>query len=577
FLVNAPACRIPDIDPFDTSVEEHIRMTKRIRCTGKPSITYQEQTMLRLNWTVINGYYKGDFSECNYQGIRRGSQMSDKHFIYTELSPPFHADINMTEEFIRVYCFSRSAGKIYTNFHSFIIPKPDRVEGLRRRLQKHLFDHQPKELLNVIMIGLDSVSRLNHIRSMPLTRTFLLKNLSAVELQGYTKVADNTFVNVVPMTTGKFVEELPWDENKRMEPFDKYNFIWKNFSAAGYPTLYAEDAPKMAIFTYLKRGFYQPPADFYNRAFSNAMEKHLSMWNNDHQCVGDRLETDLILDYTRDLARAFPKHPHFAFSFITRLTHDVLSNAVLADEVYHNRLQEFERQGIFNSSVVFLFSDHGLRFGSFRETYIGKLEERLPMVYVIFPKWFSKKYPEIHSNLVKNMNRLTTPFDIYETLKDILYFRGRPTGFVDVKQRGISLFEEIPKSRTCDHAGILPHWCVCMNQMELPVTDKFSRLSVKYLVSYINKKLSRYRDRCATLVLGHIKSVHVVKNNDQFVISLFQLSVVLLPGAGVFEATVRYDENTRQFGMAGEISRINKYGHLGDCVDMPRIRKFCFC
>jgi hypothetical protein len=40
------------------------------------------------------------------------------------------------------------------------------------------------------------------IRYMPETRTYLLQNISAFELIGYNKVADNTFVNIVPMTTG---------------------------------------------------------------------------------------------------------------------------------------------------------------------------------------------------------------------------------------------------------------------------------------------------------------------------------------------------------------------------------------
>jgi hypothetical protein len=40
---------------------------------------------------------------------------------------------------------------------------------------------------------------------MPETRKYVMQNMSAVELIGYNKVADNTFVNIVPMTTGKFI------------------------------------------------------------------------------------------------------------------------------------------------------------------------------------------------------------------------------------------------------------------------------------------------------------------------------------------------------------------------------------
>lgn len=50
----------------------------------------------------------------------------------------------------------------------------------------------------------------------------------------------------------RFVEELPWNESMMKMPFDNYPFVWKNYSRAGYRTLYAEDAPKIAIFVYEK-------------------------------------------------------------------------------------------------------------------------------------------------------------------------------------------------------------------------------------------------------------------------------------------------------------------------------------
>lgn len=58
-----------------------------------------------------------------------------------------------------------------------------------------------------------------------------------------------------------------------------------------------------------------------------------------------------------------------------------------------------------------------------------------------FPPWFKKKYPEAYINFQKNSHRLTTPFDIHETLEDVLHFEGPTMG--DLNQRGISLFKEV--------------------------------------------------------------------------------------------------------------------------------------
>ncbi len=48
--------------------------------------------------------------------------------------------------------------------------------------------------------------------------------------------------------------------------------------------------------------------------------------------------------------------------------------------------------------------------------------------------------------------RLTTPFDVYETLRDVLDIR-RAEKPVNHRERGISLLREIPINRTCASAG----------------------------------------------------------------------------------------------------------------------------
>ncbi|KAK6172782.1 hypothetical protein SNE40_016374 [Patella caerulea] len=551
---------------------------------------------------VINTTYNGNFSYCEYHGINRGNNTDDNKYQYTPNGTIFKKDIVVTEQFVRVKCYDKSHSVIYSNYHAFILPQPIRLQKLNNRFSKHKEENKPRETLNVLMIGVDSVSRLNHIRNMPKTRDYLLRHLDAIELQGYNKVADNTFVNIIPMTTGRFVEELPWNEQKSGEPFDKYNFIWKNFSSSGYSTLYVEDDPGLGIFNYLKSGFHVPPADYYYRPLALAVEGDNSVWTSGHQCVGDRFETDMILNYTKDFLKLYHKLPYFGFNFLSRLTHDSISNTASADTPYSNMFRDIHNQGLLDNTVLIFFSDHGMRFGEIRQTYIGKLEERLPMMLLVFPKWFYKKYPKITQNLKINQNRFTTPFDIYETIKDILYFTGDVKGDVDVKQRGISLFEEIPVSRTCDHAGILPHWCTCMSQQELSTNDQFYNMSVNYLINYINQHflLKNVTGKCWPLKLGRTKSVHIIKNNDKLlkfkqslndVINrtvsydekrvnstyIFQVAVSLTPGSGEFEAAVRYDETTRNFTMAGDISRINKYGHDSDCVNGNFLRKLCFC
>ena len=596
--MDTPACKIPDLDPFDPSIAGGVRRKGRITCVGRPSVTYVDGTILRINRTYIEEELKGDFSHCRYQTVTRDGLRSDFAFAYSDLGEEFDTDIEVKDEFIRIYCYSHSDGIISTTFHAFILPKEDLERRCHIKLKNHLKRVHPKELLNVQMIGVDSVSRLNFMRQMPRTRSFLLNELGAVEMLGFNKVADNTFVNIVPMMTGQFVEELPWNESMVDAPFDDYGFIWKNFSRAGYRTLYAEDAPKIAIFVYQKEGFHEAPADYYNRALSLAMEKHTSVWNHHHHCVANMLETEMLLNYLTDFSRQFRQKPHFGFTFITRLTHDHVNDAGAADEPHLDFLRRFKAEGHLKNTVLIYYSDHGNRFGEMRSTYVGKAEERLPFLFLVFPDWFQSRYPQLYRNLRLNSNRLTTPFDVYETLKDILYFDGKDRP-ASLTERGISLFREIPEMRSCAHAHVLPHWCMCMKRKRLSLTSGIVRKTARELVRKINQFLAYDLHACAKLSLKTIRGAEQMVANEDVLrfeeslhdvinrtvrfgdrsesVVIYQLTIETEPGNALFEGTVKYDEYQDSFVLAGDISRINAYGTQSDCINSFKLKKFCYC
>lgn len=595
FLVKTKNCKIPNLDPFESSVKNYFQFNGPLHCPDKPMLTYQDDNMLRINWTAVKVYKLNDFRDCQYQPIIRPNQSSDFIFEYIQDGIRFSNDIEVKHEFMRVMCYSTSGGLMYTNFHSFILRDDNLVN---QRLNSLLSAPPVKEKMNILLIGVDSISRLNFIRQMPRTRRYILDQLGAYEMNGYNKVADNTFVNIVPLTTGKYVKELPWNEKLAKEPFDRYNFIWKNYSDNGYMTMYAEDAPSISIFDYLKAGFHQPPCDHYNRPFFLAMVRNKALWLKNKNCVLNRLETDFILKYIYDFTKVYHDKPHMAFAFITRLTHDNINSVGYADEPYYNFFNQMEQEGRLNNSVVFFYSDHGSRFGKFRSTYLGKLEERLPFMFILFPKWFIQRYPEIDKVLKINSYRLTTPFDIYETLVDILYFDGKVQK-ATIKDRGISLFHEIPEERSCNDASILPHWCTCLQRIPVNTTDVIVEKIALSLVSRINKMTHHVQKKCAFLQLKTVKeaakmiatdkilrfqkSLNDVLNQQVFygnrvdAIVDYQLTVETTPGGAQFETTARYDEQEGTFTLMEEVSRVNSYGSQSSCIDILALKMYCFC
>ena len=457
-------------------------------------------------------------------------------------------------------------------WHSIVTNKAEVERRCKQGFSRHKRMKKPKEIFNLHLIGVDSVSRLNFLRNMVNTQKFIQKELSAYEMRGYNKVADNTFPNMVAFLTGKFISELGWSWMAKNSEFDNYSFIWKNFSAAGYRTLYSEDSPN-AIFNNLKVGFKTQPTDYYLRPLTLAMQKVKYLWSESY-CFVDRQETTMLLDHVREYSRLFSDRPHFGFTFISTLTHDKVKNARFADFQYIDFFRQFKSSGHFNNTVIFFFSDHGMRYGKSRTTFLGNLEERLPFNFLIFPDWFSKKYPQLSKNLRTNSKRLTTPFDMYETMQDILNFDGVNRKAL-LSSRGISLLREIPKERSCGDAGILPHWCSCLQKNALvPIDSDLSDNVAESLVAQLNNILSPVSHLCARLSLDRVTQI-LNKTTDG--LDLYQVTLFTKPGEGQFEATMTFDSDKSSVNLEGEISRINAYGNQSICVKKSLLKKYCFC
>nr|KAG5699007.1 hypothetical protein BaRGS_033520 [Batillaria attramentaria] len=319
------------------------------------------------------------------------------------------------------------------------INKAVELRGAQQYLRK-----QCLSLMNVVMIGVDSVSRLNMIRHLKRTRHFLLDRMQALDLEDYNKVGLNTFPNILPMMTGHAMKEFNRSVLKTQHLDTLHlGFLWEEFKNAGYRTLYAEDLPEISIFNYLKEGFKRPPAHYYNRPLEKAKEKNEELFGDWRHCFGTQPQDELILNYSLAFQRVFRDKPHFAFTFLTASTHEDVNGASQVDGYHARYLSSLVEEGLVNNTLLIFFSDHGIRWGPVRNTPQGGFEDSRPFMYLAFPSRFREEHPELMQRVQKNAARLVTPFDIHATLLDVLY---RVPGVYRQKSsaenKGISLFDE---------------------------------------------------------------------------------------------------------------------------------------
>ncbi|XP_045457718.1 uncharacterized protein LOC123667929 [Melitaea cinxia] len=421
--------------------------------------------------------------------------------------------IEAKDEFVTVICNTRD-NIVYHQYFLFALKKDIYPE----ESNKFLYN---KTGYNVIVMGIDAVSRLNFHRTMPKTLSFLQKK-GAIELLGYNKVGDNTFPNLIPMLMGISEKEIKTTciPNKE-STFDNCPFVWEWFKENGYYTAFGEDSSKLGTFNYVKNGFIKSPTDYYIHTFINEAEKNAG-----------KLDSNKYLDNT----------------------------------------------------VIFLVSDHGMRWGEIRSTNQGWLEERLPLVFILTPPAFRKKYKEAFINLKLNSHRLTTPYDLHATLVDLLDLETIEDKIIDlrkkqsnVERKGISLFLPVTTNRTCAMAHINDHWCSCHRGQRLSTKDEKSMTIAIIFLQQLNKILEGY-SQCALLNITELVSIKQLEINSSEQIKWSEYMVVIktTPGDGLFEGTLRYDNN--KWFVVGTISRLNLYGDQSRCVSNNYLLKlYCYC
>jgi Protein of unknown function (DUF229) len=195
------------------------------------------------------------------------------------------------------------------------------------------------------------------------------------------------------------------------------------------------------------------------------------------------------------------KSPFFAFGFFSRLTHDDQNKAAFVDDFLHRFFQRLRSSRLLTNTVVVLFSDHGVRYGSTRGyTRMGWYEENTPMALVALPKSFRRRHPAMFQSLKSNAGSLTTPMDLHETIRRLLSV-GRPFDVqekVSSRRRGLSLFDGKIGDRSCEQASIAPVYCECL----LSSTTALSKDSIEVTqlaeqtVSRMNNMLSIYNGQC---------------------------------------------------------------------------------
>lgn len=248
---------------------------------------------------------------------------------------------------------------------------------------------------------------------------------------------------------------------------------------------------------------------------------------------------------------------------------------------------------LFMNTAIFLFSDHGIRFNDKRASKNRYLEERMPFFAVYLPESYKSQNNLKFNNLKENTNYLTSPFDIYATIRELTNLEPLKdkTENNPELQRSISLLNKISPNRNCENIGIADHYCICVKNWKTESnTDKFVIKAAEYSINVINGLTNSIRNLCLKLYMEKIISAEsMLKGNFK----ILRIQFITRPNNGVYE-TLIYNSYLKDFEFKSDeysinsrydISRIDAYGEQPHCVSdfksnpeyILDLRKFCYC
>ncbi|XP_017083069.2 uncharacterized protein LOC108115944 [Drosophila eugracilis] len=596
FFVETKKCKIPYVDPFEENAMAVFHAEHFESCSNETALVTpiydvgRQRYMMYINKTLASIILKlneGEFN-CYYQEITRDRE----HDSYDKgerkyFSQNYEVPLHVQGLILACHRLGNESDILQSDAYTFIQYKP---------LPKGLSKAPAKRKPSVLMFGIDSLSRINLRRTMPKVYSFLTKT-GWYELQGYNKVGDNTFPNLLAILTG-------YDQEKSLKNvcdwhkkgcLDQMPFIWKYFRNASYLTAYAEDETGIGTFNYFKPGFTEQPTDYYLRPFQKAFESNMNTWKCDdcsmRYCIGRRITSSYVYDMATEFSRRFvEERPIWGLFWSNSFSHDSFQMPSKMEDYVLQYLLDFEADGAFEQSIMIFLSDHGSRYGRIMSLPSGFLEERLPTMFIYLPPWFRDQYPDYVNALKLNQNRLTSNYDLHNTLKHIIEMGGTPDGLTLPKAADCpkcqSIFHPIDESRTCEDAGIPEHYCTCVPYKRLD--SSWSESIAAMVIGRINEYLAgrNLSDICSKLTLSYVHKTEIKIDLDKnfhddvpfLEEATYRTMFKVKQNSADFRATVLFNNVTNSVEVAvPTISRLDSYEKVSTCVNDKTDKMYCIC
>ena len=319
------------------------------------------------------------------------------------------------------------------NSYGKLLKKINFNDSLSKERSKLVFNN---DTTNILFIFLDNLSRVHFYRQFKKTAKFLKNflnyngfyNLENSELKyhgfefvKYHKFDGATLNNVIPMFSGVY-----YDHNNKMIS------IVKDMKEMGYITCNVQDVCHKELmgienienYTYVEfdHEYAAPNCD------PNVYHYGFGLFGGENgilrKCLYGKESFEHSLEYAKKFWLSYQQNKKF-LRIVNTYGHEYSGErAKYSDETLCEFLKELFYKNLLEKTTIFLAGDHGFALMGLYELLKPndwKIEKSLPILFIIVSDKKNQTYDEQYSEIYKNQQILITPFDIYYTIRNLLY------------------------------------------------------------------------------------------------------------------------------------------------------------
>ncbi|KAI6199295.1 hypothetical protein M3Y96_00611800 [Aphelenchoides besseyi] len=510
-----PPCRLPLLNPWDETVLKYVDPEfdplESCKPTYKARFTFNQEFQLER----VNEFQEAEDERCYYSCVFAVSDLriSQEEFVLIDTN----GDSNHTVrcDVVEIKCEKANE----TTYR-------DVIYQVYRDLIKDPIQNTTEKAPSVFILGLDSFSSSQAVRSLQKSIFYFRHQLGGVHFPFMSKNAENTKPNTMSLFFGQRVYRLPenpFDDKSKQLPevpycydyLDSRPYILYEFLNAGYEMMNAEDWLTTEFMYPNCYGFKRIPFNHTFKGMAKLMkQKDLNQVVQKQQC---KEATHHILEYTEKYLKVYADKPTVTLLFLTDLGHDHINGGYHVDSAFHQFFSRNEEH--LRDSFIFVFGDHGNRLARVHLTSIGRIEDRNPMLVLAVPEKL-RRNPTLMSTLNLNSRRLISHYDTYVTLKEIAKYGQTWTETSDFEQFidpaltrnqiGTSYLHPISDNRTCNDLQIPFQYCLCQ-ETKVPIDDvELAKRLIRVIVDHMNQQLqsnSETKSKCAQLSLNEKKTL----------------------------------------------------------------------